>query len=164
MRQEMLTWNDVDALIDHLLPQMRGSFDALVMVTRGGLVPGGILAEALDIKHVLTAAVRFPPSEEKMLSWPTFLQFPEDELLRDRRVLISDDVWGSARTINTVRGRIEAAGGRPEIAVLHYKPNESLFKARPDYYAAVTDAYIVYPWETKRRSMDVRLREPTMPS
>ena len=41
MRQEVLTWTDVDALIDHLLPQMRGSFDALVMVTRGGLVLGG---------------------------------------------------------------------------------------------------------------------------
>ena len=116
MRQEMLTWTDVDALIDHLLPQMRGMFDALVMVTRGGLVLGGLLAEALDIKHVLTAAVRFPPVEEKMLAWPTFLQFPEDELLRDRRVLITDDVWASARTINTVRGRVDAVGGRPETA------------------------------------------------
>jgi hypothetical protein len=159
MRQENLSWTDVDALIDHLLPQMRGSFDALVMVTRGGLVLGGLLAEALDIKHVLTAAVRFPPVEEKMLAWPTFLQFPEDELLRDRRVLITDDVWGSARTVNTVRGRVEAAGGRPETAVLHYKPSQSMFKMKPDYYAAVTDAFIVYPWETKRRPMDVRLME-----
>src|SRR5512140_1245008 len=102
MRQEVLTWTDVDALIDHLLPQMQGTFDALVMVTRGGLVLGGLLAEALDIKHVLTAAVRFPPVDEKMLvlptaaekmmAWPTFLQFPENELLTDRRVLIADDV------------------------------------------------------------------------
>jgi hypoxanthine phosphoribosyltransferase len=159
MRQEVLSWTDVDALIDHLLPQMRGAFDAMVMVTRGGLVPGGILAEALDIKHVLTAAVRFPDVEEKMLAWPTFLQFPEDELIRGRRVLIADDVWGSARTINTVRGRVEAAGGQPETAVLHYKPNKSLFKTKPDYYAAVTDAFIVYPWETRRNTMDVRLLE-----
>ena len=163
MRQEVLTWTDVDKLIDHLLPQMRGTFDAMVMVTRGGLVPGGILAEALDIRYVLTAAVRFPDVEEKMLAWPTFLQFPEDELLRGRRVLVVDDVWGSARTINTVRGRVEAAGARPEVAVLHYKPNESLFKTKPDYYAAVTDAFIVYPWETKHSSLDVRLME-TMPS
>jgi len=158
MRQEVLTWTDVDALIDQLLPQIRGSFDSLLMITRGGLVPGGILAEALDIKYVLTAAVRFPEMEEKMLAWPTFLQFPEDELLRERRVLIVDDVWGSARTINTVRGRVEAAGAYPHIAVLHYKPTESLFKTKkPDYYAAVTDAFIVYPWETKRSTFDARL-------
>ena len=159
MRQLFLTWIDVDALIDHLLPQMQGGFDAMLMVTRGGLVPGGILAEALDIKHVLTAAVRFPASEEKMLAWPTFLQFPEDELLRDRRVLIVDDVWGSARTINTVRGRTEAAGARPEVAVLHYKPTESLFHSKPEYFAAVTDQFVIYPWETKRSKMDIRLME-----
>ncbi len=163
MRQEVLTWTDVDALIDQLLPQIRGTFDAMMMITRGGLVPGGILAEALDIKHVLTAAVRFPEIEEKMLAWPTFLQFPEDELLRERRVLIVDDVWGSARTINTVRGRVEAAGAYPQVAVLHYKPAESLFKTKkPDYYAAVTDAFIVYPWETKRSTLDIRLMD-TMP-
>jgi hypothetical protein len=44
--------------------------------------------------------------------------------------------------------------------VLHYKPGESLFKTRkPDYYAAVTDAFIVYPWETKRSTFDVRMLE-----
>ncbi len=164
MRQEVLTWTDVDALIDQLLPQIRGTFDSMMMITRGGLVPGGILAEALDIKYVLTAAVRFPEMEEKMLAWPTFLQFPEDELLRERRVLIVDDVWGSARTINTVRGRVEAAGAYPQVAVLHYKPAESLFKTkRPDYFAAVTDAFIVYPWETKRSTFDMRLMD-TMPT
>ena len=39
MRQEVLTWQDVDKLIDELLPQMRGSFDSMLMITRGGLVP-----------------------------------------------------------------------------------------------------------------------------
>ncbi len=162
MRQEVMTWNDVDKLIDGLLPQMSGSFDSMLMITRGGLVPGGMLAEALDIRHVLTAAVRFPEMEEKMLAWPTFLQFPEDELLRGRRVLIVDDIWGSARTINTVRGRVEAAGAYPAVSVLHYKPAESLFKSRkPDYFAAVTDAYIVYPWETHHKTTGVRLVEPS---
>ena len=35
----LLSWSDVDALIDQLLPQIRGAFDALVLVTRGGIVP-----------------------------------------------------------------------------------------------------------------------------
>lgn len=158
MRQEVLSWGEVDKLIGELLPQIRGTFDSMLMITRGGLVPGGILAEALDIRHVLTAAVRFPAMEEKMLAWPTFLQFPEDELLRGRRVLIVDDVWGSARTINTVRGRVESAGAYPYVAVMHYKPGESLFKTKkPDYYSAVTDAFVVYPWETHGKTSDVRM-------
>ena len=60
MRREVLTWSDVDKLIDYLVPQIRGRFDSLLMITRGGIVPGGMLAEALDITYILTASVRFP--------------------------------------------------------------------------------------------------------
>ena len=109
-----------------------------------------MIAEALDIKNVMTAAVRFPDVDEKLLAWPTYLQFPEDDLLDGRRVLIVDDVWDSGRTVNSVYGRVETAGARPEVAVVHYKPRESLFKTKPEYYAAVTDAFVIYPWEMRR--------------
>ncbi len=155
-RREVLTWGDVVALIDHLMPQMEGVFDALLMITRGGIIPGGIIAERLDIKNILTAAAQFPTDvTDKRLAWPTFIQFPEDELLRDRRVLIADDIWASGRTITTVIGRVRAAGARPETAVLHFKPADNLFKmSGPTYYAAVTDAYIVYPWEAGGRGRE----------
>ena len=46
---------------------------------------------------------------------------------------------------------VEAAGGVPELCVLHYNPSRTLFtKAWPNYYAAITDARIVYPWEIDR--------------
>ena len=153
MRQENLTWHDVDRLIDSLLPQFRGHFDAMLMITRGGIVPGGIVSEALDIKYLLTAAVDFPASvgAAKLMAWPEFLQFPEDRLLAGRRTLVVDDVWGSGRTITAVKSRIESAGGTPELCVLHYNPSRTLFtKASPSYYAAITDARIVYPWEIDR--------------
>lgn len=151
MRKEVLSWDDVDRLIAELLPQFRGTYDVLLMITRGGIVPGGILCEALDIKDILTAAVEFHSGVQKQLAWPTFLQFPSDALLRGRRILVVDDVWSSGRTIMTVKSRIEAAGASPELAVLHYKPGQSMFRdAAPNYYAAVTDAWIVYPWEIDR--------------
>ena len=162
--EEILSWNDVERLIDELLPQLQGHFDALLMVTRGGIVPGGIVAEALDIRYVMTAAVHFVSSVEKRLTWPTFLQFPVDALLRDRRVLIMDDIWSNGRTIMTVSGRVRSAGGRPEMAVLHYKPAESLFpEDRPDYFAAVTDRWIVYPWEMRSRGQFMRRIKPVTP-
>jgi len=149
---EFLSWKDVDQLIDYLLPQLRGPYDALLMITRGGIVPGGLIAEALDIRYVLTAAVEFPSQlGQNRLAWPTFLQFPEDRLLSGRRILVVDDIWAHGRTVTTVKGRVNAAGGAPEAAVLHYKPGASLFReAGPEYYAAITDRFIVYPWEVQR--------------
>ncbi|MBI4315054.1 MAG: phosphoribosyltransferase [Chloroflexi bacterium] len=165
MRQENLTWDDVDKLVGVLTPQFRGRFDAMLMITRGGIVPGGLLAEALDIKYILTAAVRFAMDVPKMklAAWPEFLQFPEDAVVTGRRTLLVDDVWGSGRTITAVKDRLEGAGARPETCVLHFNPYRSLFtKAEPNYYAATTDAHIVYPWEIDRGVDPIMAREPLL--
>ena len=165
-RREIVTWEEVDRLVDQLLPQFRREFTAMVMITRGGIVPGGLLAEAMDITHVLTAAVNFPAQlaseRSKMMAWPEFLQFPADDLLRGRPTLIVDDVWGSGRTITAVKSRVSVAGGFPETCVLHFNPYRSLFgSARPDYYAAVTDAFVTYPWEIERGGDEVLLSTPS---
>ena len=163
-RRELVTWEDIDRLIDQLIPQFHREFTAMVMITRGGIVPGGLLAQAMDITHVLTAAVNFPAQitgdKDKFMAWPDFLQFPSDELLRGRHTLIVDDVWGSGRTMAAVKNRVSAAGGFPETCVLHFNPYRNLFGgARPDYYAAVTDAFVIYPWEIQRDGDDVLLSE-----
>ncbi len=158
----MITWEEVDHLIDYLLPQFRREFTAMVMITRGGVVPGGMLAEAMDITHVLTAAVNFPAQLQKstMMEWPEFLQFPSDELLRGRPTLIVDDVWGSGRTIIAVKNRVSAAGGFPGTCVLHFNPHRNKFaNVRPDYYAAITDAFIIYPWEIDRGTDRILLEQ-----
>jgi hypoxanthine phosphoribosyltransferase len=162
IRREALTWDDVDKLIDHLLPQLEGNFDAMVIITRGGIIPGGMLAEATGITAILTAAVDFPAEVERqksrLFAWPRFIEFPKDELVRGKRCLVVDDVWGSGRTITAVKNRVEAAGGTPVTCVLHFNPNRTLFgNLCPDYYAAITDAYIVYPWEIGRGRDKVRL-------
>ena len=57
----LITWDEVDQLIDGLIPRIQhmGPFGAMVMITRGGVIPGGLLAEALSIQHLLTASVDF---------------------------------------------------------------------------------------------------------
>jgi hypoxanthine phosphoribosyltransferase len=155
IRREILSWAEVDKLIDHLIPQFETEFDAMLIITRGGIIPGGMLAEAMQIQDVLIASVEFPAeidrAKSKLFAWPKFLQFPADRLLEGRRILIVDDVWGSGRTITTVRNRVSSVGGLSYTAVMHFNPHRSLFgTARPDYYAAVTDAYILYPWEIDR--------------
>ena len=169
-RHELLIWADVDRLIDYLLPQIEGDFDAMVLITRGGIIPGGMLAEAMGITHILTAAVDFPAQLEmermRLMAWPQFIQFPEENLLSGRRTLVVDDVWGSGRTITSVKNRVSTAGGFPVTCVLHFNPYRNLFgSARPDYFAAITDAHIVFPWEIDRGADRALLeRTPQHPS
>jgi hypothetical protein len=164
MRREVITWNDVDRLIDHLIPQLEGEFTAMVMITRGGIIPGGMMAEAMQLERIFTASVDFPAQMEaeqkKLLAWPKFIQFPEEGQMRNNRVLVIDDVWGSGRTITAVKNRISSSGGVAVTCVLHFNPYRNLFgTVRPDYYAATTDAHIVYPWEIDRGPESVLLRD-----
>jgi hypoxanthine phosphoribosyltransferase len=152
MRRERVTWDEVIRLVDHLIDQFDHEFKTMLVITRGGIVPGGLLAERMGLQDILTAAVNFPAMldnpRDNMLVWPTFLQFPDDELLRGQRILVIDDVWGSGRTSTAVKNKVSAAGGMPFTSVLHFNPNRNLFgSTRPDYFAASTDAYIIYPWE-----------------
>ncbi len=157
MRQEVLTWNDIDLLIDHLVPQFDVIFDAMLLITRGGIIPGGLVAEALGIEEILTASINFPAesrngerqdNQHKFLALPQFIQFPDASLLCEKHILIMDDVWGSGRTISVVKNRVKGAYGIPYTCVLHFNPHRNLFGTeKPDFFAAITDAYIIYPWE-----------------
>ncbi len=157
MEKTYLSWDDVCRLIDRIVSQVEGHFDALVAITRGGIVPGGLLSERLRIREVFIASVHFFQEEDQALDWPIFLQFPDDNLLHGKHVLVVDDIWDKGVTITSVRERILQAGGEPVTLVLHYRPSSSttLPDQLPDIFGEETENYIVYPWEAKRRTLGV---------
>lgn len=146
--KQYYSWEQIHAMVAQLAGPLRErQFDAMLAVTRGGLVPAGLLAYYLDTRNILVAAVQFYTGIGTRAAAPTFLQFPPDPFLQHKTILIVDDIWDSGKTINAVQQRVVAAGGTPITAVLHYKPTASLFPQQPDHYVEATDAWIVYPWE-----------------
>jgi uncharacterized protein len=167
MKHVYLGWHELEELVSALVFKLDTPYDVILAITRGGIIPGGMIAEALKMKDVLTAAVLFPddPSQRTKLSWPRFLQFPSDSLLEGRKVLVVDNLWYQGRTIMAVKGRIETAGGFPDLAVLHWKQASSYFpEDEPDFYAEMTDDFVHYPWQRIDDS-DHRVRaQPIMPT
>lgn len=166
MANVYLTWQDVEELISRVVMQLNTPYDALLLVTRGGIIPGGMIAEALKMKDVLTASVVFGQDStlRAEMSWPRFQQFPAQELLQGKKILVVDNMWDRGRTIVTVASRVAAAGGYPETAVLHWKQNRSLFKDdEPDYYAAITEDWVYYPWQRIDDSGDLVAGRPLVP-
>lgn len=146
-----LSWADVDKLINDLVPRIQGyDYDVIIVITRGGIIPGGIIAERLGTQQVLVASVDFY-EDESHLDWPVFMQFPADNVLRGKQILIVDDIWDRGKQMVSVTERVEQAGGQPTSVVLHYKPHRSQFKDKsPNFYAAQTADWIIYPWEVER--------------
>jgi hypoxanthine phosphoribosyltransferase len=149
--KRILGWDDIMREVDDLVSQIGADYDAMLVITRGGMVPACLISERLDIRNILVAAVQLYTGIGTTLDAPIFLQFPNDILLHGKRILVVDDVWDSGRTAMCVRQRILAAGGIPTLAVLHYKPRASRFPDhQPDFYAEMTDDWLVYPWDDER--------------
>src|SRR4051812_46250152 len=131
--KEHVSFDDIARMVEELAEQVRGEYDLLLAVTRGGLIPAGLLAYRLGLRNILVAAVEYYDDAGQPGARPTFLQFPADPLLRDQRVLAVDEVWDSGTTVEAVTSRVRQAGGEPTVAVLHYKPTHSRVSIEPDY-------------------------------
>lgn len=146
----VVTWEELDGLVGELAEQVRGEYDVMLAITRGALVPAGMLAYRLGIRNILVAAVAFYDEAGRPADAPSFLQFPVDPLLHGRRVLVVDEVWDTGTTIQAVIDRVRLAGGTPTTAVLHYKPGHSRVPSVPDHHVVTTDAWVVYPFKYGR--------------
>ena len=142
-----VTWDDLDAMVGSLADKVGAEYDVMLVITRGGLVPAGMLAYRLGLRNILVAAVVFYDDAGLTSERPTFFQFPSDPLLHGRRVLIVDEVWDTGTTIAAVVERVEIAGGLPTTAVLHYKPGRSKVDLVPDHHVVATDDWVVYPFK-----------------
>ena len=144
-----VTWDDLDDLVAQLAERLAAGPqpDVVLAISRGGLVPAGMLGYRLGWRDMLLAAVVVYDDEKGFRGEAEFLQFPSDDELRGKTVAVIDEVWDSGTTIAAVSERIRAAGGTPITAVLHYKPGRSRVDLVPDHFIVETDDWVIYPFK-----------------
>jgi hypoxanthine phosphoribosyltransferase len=117
----------------------------LIGMSRGGLCVVRVLSDFLDNPNVFIIRTRYYKgieSTERKLEIP---QDVEEELLRNKKVLIVDDVADTGTSISAVLNLIKKKGAsETKTATLHYKPWS---KVKPDYFIEETEKWIIYPWE-----------------
>ena len=142
-----VSWDELDRLVEVLADRVGSDYDLVLAITRGGLVPAGILAYRLDLREILVAGVEFYTSGGQTHEAPRFGHFPDAALLRDKRILVVDEVWESGETMAAVFERVLAAGGHPVSAVIHYKPGRSRVALEPDFHAELAHGWVTYPYK-----------------
>ena len=142
-----VSWDELDRLVGVLAEKVGSDYDLVLAITRGGLVPAGMLAYRLDLREILVAGVEFYTSGGATHEAPRFGHFPDAALLRDRRILVVDEVWETGETMAAVFERVLAAGGRPISSVIHYKPGRSRVALTPDFCAALAHGWVTYPYK-----------------
>ena len=147
----VLSWEELNGHVEslaqqiHDLPQAQRP-DAILAISRGGLVPGAMLAYRLGIRDLLIAVAEHYDADGRRPA-PTIARMPPDESLKWRSILIVDEVWESGRTLALVAERARAAGADVRTAVVHHKPGKSELPGAPDFFAALADGWITYPYK-----------------
>jgi len=147
-------WDDIEKLCDKLVHKL-GSYrpDVLIGISRGGLVPVRIISDMLANKNVAIFRMEFYTGVGTTKEKPEITQ-PLTIDIKDKTVLLVDDVSDSGRSLTVAKDYIERLGAKEvKIATLHFKPKSSF---RPDYFVDQTDAWIIYPWEVREAKRQLK--------
>ena len=147
--REIFTWERFGEAARELAQQIVDSGyepDVMLSITRGGLLPAGAIAYALDQKNIHIINVEFYTGVDERLPAPVFLPpLPATNYLDGRSVLIIDDVADTGETLRLVRDFCDEHTSESRTAVLYEKPRSVI---ACDYVWKRTDEWIAFPWSS----------------
>jgi hypoxanthine phosphoribosyltransferase len=118
--------------------------DIVLSIARGGVFVAGGLAYALDCKNIHLVNVEFYTGVGTTLEMPVMLApVPNVIDFSDKKVLITDDVADTGKTLKLVRDFCLDTVAEVRSAVI-YEKSQSLVKC--EYVWKRTDEWINFPW------------------
>lgn len=118
--------------------------NVVIGVARGGWIPARLLADFFKVKETVNIKVE---AYELIGELNVEAKITQDisVSLRDKSVLIVDDIADSGSSLEVVLGSLKKRDPKEvKIATLYYKPKSSII---PDYYITQTNDWVIFPWE-----------------
>ncbi|APT88862.1 phosphoribosyltransferase [Corynebacterium frankenforstense DSM 45800] len=144
--RENLTYERFGTAVRELARQVLDEYqpDVILSIARGGLLIGGALGYAMDIKNVSVINVEFYTGVNERLEQPVMLPpTPKAVDLTGMKVLIADDVADTGETLRLVQEFCAATVVESRTAVIYKKPHSVI---EPDFVWKETDQWINFPW------------------
>ncbi|MBE6445437.1 MAG: xanthine phosphoribosyltransferase [Alphaproteobacteria bacterium] len=135
-----ISWEDFHKHTKELLPTLQEKqFTKIIAVSRGGLIPAGILAYELNIRNVQT--INISSYDDMIIRSDQDIEFESSLNNIDQHTLIVDDISDTGRTFNLLRKQYPDA----YFASVYAKPQG---KNSTDKYAVLfQDQWVVFPWD-----------------
>ncbi len=136
-----ISWDEFHRHTKQLAQKIKGkgSYNKIIAVSRGGLIPAGILAYELDIRNVEVV---------NMSSYDGDKQRTDDEITIhtsvgdvDERTLVIDDLSDTGKTFKLLRPMFPKA----TLAAVYAKKQGAAFA--DIYVEDIPDIWVVFPWD-----------------
>lgn len=142
-QEKYVTWDEVQshcrALAEKILAGDK-KFAKMLVITRGGMFPAGILARELEIRQIENVCI--DTYDAQNIKVPTLLKRPSDDFCRD--VLVIDDLADTGSTLKMVRDMVSDS----LIVTIFAKPaGESLVDLFHEQVGQ--NVWVRFPWDTE---------------
>ena len=148
--RERLSWASFGVASRELAEQVHADGyepDLILAIARGGLLVGGALGYALDVKNTWTMNVEFYTGVDERLDVPMILPpVPDLVDLESARMLIADDVADTGETLRLVKDFCAGKVAEVRCAIL-YEKSRSVVSC--EYVWKRTDLWIEFPWSSE---------------
>ena len=139
-----ISWEDFHGLCKGLALAVAPFEPEIIMpIGRAGYYPGTLLAHMLQVELY---PVRLSRRVRDVVTYqsPQWLVEPP-AVVRDRRVLVVDEISSSGETITMVKQKVAALGAQAAKSAVLYAHSWGV--AVPDYIGLISDALLVNPWD-----------------
>ena len=148
MTMKRLSWAQIDEAADELVAKIKASgfeADYIIGITRGGLIPLGLLSKRLDVKKILTVSAR---SYNKKKKGELEITYMPDVDLAEKKLLLVDEIADTGNTLHTIADMLVAAYKPRELRTATLIVNTDRCEFYPDFWVlAETGDWIAFPWE-----------------
>ena len=148
---EEISWSRLGDLLKALAEKIYREWqpDVVVGIAKGGVVPGVFLSSAFMVDfYPIKLSSRH---DETIISEQPVWHVHPTAVVKDRKVLLVDDICVAGRTIRMASEEIRALGAaeiRTAVIAIH---GESV---QPDYVGMVSDGLIIWPWDRNMLTND----------
>lgn len=141
--RRVISWNEYDELVSSIASQVKGTPDAIVGLTRGGLVPAVTLSHMYNANlYCLNISLRDGKTSSQGFDWR--------QLTKYGNILIVDDINDSGATLWEVANQCYGREiKKPTFATLLSKDSSEFEISIAGEHINKTkeDDWIVFPWE-----------------
>ncbi|ABN69712.1 phosphoribosyltransferase [Staphylothermus marinus F1] len=157
IKLEYISWKQLHIALINLAKTMISEGyrpDIIYAVIKGGLIPARILSDLLEVDQIGFIGVKFYKGIGTREAKPE-LTLPPTHPVRNKNVLVVDDVVDSGRTLQLVLEELNRYGARNiKSLVIYVKPWSPIY---PDYYYKETRNWVVFPWEIIETSRETSI-------
>ncbi|MCM2344268.1 MAG: xanthine phosphoribosyltransferase [Alphaproteobacteria bacterium] len=143
--EKFVTWDEIQGRCLELARQILQTgktYKKILVITRGGMFPAGILARELDIRHIETVCIDTYDSQTR--GEPVLLKEPAADYTKN--VLVVDDLVDTGATLTMLRGMLTDS----LVVTIFAKPEG---EALVDLYHEKIEQniWVRFPWDTYRQ-------------